>query len=75
MWLVAIAFAAAAAPAADSPYKLVVTWYQSGITAIDYPSRARCERAREALLGWLVARAARAGLPAESAEVAVCIPG
>lgn len=30
----------------SGPAKLVITWYQSGLIAIDYPNQTRCEQAR-----------------------------
>lgn len=79
MWLALLA----AAPAAErgpwdkytGPYKLVITWYQSGIVVTDYPNRARCEQGRQAVLERAAARAAKAGLPTESGDIAFCIPG
>lgn len=57
------------------PYKLVITWYQGGIVVTDYPNRARCEKGREAIVERMNARAARSGLPRESADIAFCVPG
>lgn len=65
----------AAVHAQVSPYKLIITWYQSGIIAIDYPNKARCERAREAVLERTRERTLKAGLPPESGDIAFCIPG
>ena len=31
------------------PSKLVLTWSQGGITAVDYPSQARCRAAADAI--------------------------
>lgn len=76
--LAALAMLALCAPAAAQPvepYKLIITWYQAGIIAIDYPSKQRCERARDAVLMTMRERAKRAGMPAESGEIAFCIPG
>jgi hypothetical protein len=38
-----------AALAQSEPYKLIITWYQSSNLEIDYPSLARCERAKMAV--------------------------
>ncbi len=38
-----------AAVAQAAPYKLIITWYQSDLTVIDYPSLARCEQAKLAI--------------------------
>ena len=87
--LAALALVASAAPAwsqlaatergpwdnYSGPYKLVITWYQAGIVVTDYPSRARCERGREAVVKRFADRASRTGFPAESGDVAFCIPG
>jgi len=59
----------------SGPYKLVITWYQGGITVTDYPNRARCEKGREAVNERLRQQAMRNGLPPESADIAFCIPG
>lgn len=58
----------------SGPYKLVITWYQN-ITVTDYPNRARCEAGRHAVVERALTRAAKAGLPPESADIAFCIPG
>jgi len=79
----ALLFAAPAAQAQErgpsdnysGPYKLVITWYQSGIVVTDYPNRARCEKGREAVVERARERATKAGLPPESADIAFCIPG
>lgn len=80
--VVLLALAAAATPSErgpwdeySGPYKLVITWYQGGIVVTDYPNRARCEKGREAVIARAAARAARSGLPPESADIAFCIPG
>lgn len=85
MSILALALAGAAAGAQakergpwdnySGPYKLVVTWYQAGITITDYPNRARCEQGREAVVERARQKAAKSGLPAESADIAFCIPG
>jgi hypothetical protein len=59
----------------SGPTKLVITWYQSGIVAIDYPNRARCEAARAVVLARGRERARQIGMPLESADNAFCIPG
>lgn len=73
--LLALVLAAPATAQSDGPYKLIITWYQSGIIAIDYPSKARCERARDAVLERSRERAVKQGLPPESGDIAFCIPG
>lgn len=40
--------------AQNVPYKLVIRWYQSDLTVIDYPTKARCEAARTAVLDEIV---------------------
>lgn len=72
--LAAASLAIAPAVQADGPYKLVITWYQS-IAVVDYPSKARCERAKQAVLDRTRAKALASGLPAESGDIAFCIPG
>ena len=37
------------AVAQAAPYKLIITWYQSNLTVIDYPSLARCGQAKMAV--------------------------
>ena len=49
-FLVLAAFVAAPALAQSGPFKLVIAWYQSNLTVIDYPSQARCEQARKAVM-------------------------
>lgn len=73
--VMALAVSAPASAQYDGPYKLIITWYQSGIIAIDYPNKQRCERAREAVLATMRERALKARLPPESGEIAFCIPG
>jgi hypothetical protein len=78
IWLALLAAAPAERGPWDNysgPYKLVITWYQGGIAVTDYPNRARCERARQVILEREMAKAARIGLPRESADIAYCIPG
>jgi hypothetical protein len=80
--MIALALAIAA-QAQVGPYKLVITWYQSDLTVIDYPSSARCEVARRAVEAE-VARRQREGLAGQppgtvivgkSPNGAFCIPG
>jgi hypothetical protein len=88
MWLVFLA--AVAAPAAErgpwdnysGPYKLVISWYQSDLTIIDYPSRARCEAAAKAVSDEVTRRSAEADAKfpggtkiGTSPNGAFCIPG
>jgi hypothetical protein len=53
--LTALALSAAQAEAGpwtryqQGPQKLVVSWAQGGVIAIDYPTWDRCQRAREAV--------------------------
>lgn len=75
--------AAVPAFAQAGPYKLIITWYQSNLTVIDYPSLARCEQARRAVEAEIERRAAtsQAALPPGSITIglspngAFCIPG
>jgi hypothetical protein len=65
------------------PAKLIITWYQSGLTAVDYPSQAKCEQARmfveEEVRRRL--RESAAAMPAGAVTIGVpangafCIPG
>lgn len=76
-FVAALALLGISAPTAaqsDGPYKLVITWYQS-VVVIDYPSLARCERAKQVLIERARARAVATGLPPESGDIAQCIPG
>ena len=57
------------------PYKLVITWYQGGITVTDYPNRERCEKGREAVIRHARQKALESRMPPESADIAFCIPG
>lgn len=52
-------------------YKLIITWYQAGIVAVDYPSKARCEAAKLAVMQ---AIERRNGGPSGN-DIAFCIPG
>lgn len=71
-----------AALAQASPYKLIITWYQSNLTVIDYPTKERCEAAAKAIKAeverQLVESAAvRPGstLVSKGPNGAFCIPG
>ena len=83
LYVSALLLPAAASAQASGPYKLVITWYQSNITVIDYPSQARCEAARRAVEAEIERRksASAASLPAGSITIgsspngAFCIPG
>ncbi len=75
IWLAVVLTASAPSAVVDGPYKLVITWYQGGIVVVDYPNRTRCERAKMVVLEREIAKAARIGLPPESADIAFCIPG
>lgn len=66
-----------------APYKLVIVWYQSSLTVIDYPSAARCEAARKAVMDEVKRRneQADAEMPPGAVRIgrspnsAFCIPG
>ena len=83
--LIPLMLVAVSAPALaqTGPYKLVITWYQSSLTVIDYPSATRCEAARRAVIEEAKRRSdqADADAPAGSIKVgrspngAFCIPG
>lgn len=73
--LTLVMLSAPVAAQSDGPYKLIITWFQSGIVVIDYPSKARCERASQAVLERMMEKAKRAGLPQEGGDIAFCIPG
>lgn len=75
---------ASSASAQSMPYKLIITWHQSNITVIDYPSAARCEAARLAVLAEVERRGAESRANAEriggqiiggTPNGAFCIPG
>lgn len=78
--VIALALQGAASPA--GPYKLVIS-SESGVVVTDYPSRARCERAKLAVEVESARRrqAAEASLPQGSILtrvpylIAACIPG
>ena len=63
------------------PAKLIVTWYQSGVTVINYPSQGRCEEARKVIDAEVQRRVKESAanpnfLPiGPSANGAFCIPG
>lgn len=67
----------------SGPAKLLISWYQSGLTVVDYPSQSRCEQARSFVMAEVRARAqaAQADMPAGSIAIskspngAFCIPG
>lgn len=74
---------ATAANAQATSYKLIIVWYQSSLTVIDYPSAARCEAGRKAVLDEIRRRQAQADADAPPGSViigrspngAFCIPG
>ena len=45
----ALLLAASARAQAPTPYKLVVAFDRGGMTVVDYPNAARCERAKLAI--------------------------
>lgn len=72
--IITAAFLAAASSASAqsaAPYKLIITWYQAGIVAVDYPSKARCEAARLAVMQAIEKRNGGPG----GNDIAFCIPG
>lgn len=79
----AVAVIPAPVYAQSAPYKLVISWYQSNLTVVEYPSKARCEAAARALNEEVDRRTAEtlASMPAGSVPVgkspngAFCIPG
>lgn len=54
-----------------TPYKLIITWYQAGIVAVDYPTKARCEAARLAVMEAIAKRSRTS----DGSDIAFCIPG
>lgn len=89
--MILLALLAATTPVAErgpwdnysGPFKLVITWYQSDLTIIDYPSRARCEIAKRAVEDEIAQREAEAAaarpagtiIISKSPNGAFCIPG
>lgn len=79
----ALAVLPSAALAQTGPYKLIITWPQSDITVIDYPSQSRCERGRKAVEAEAarILRESLATMPhgrqvaSRSPYGAFCIPG
>jgi hypothetical protein len=81
------AFAVLATSAAAQqglPHKLVITYSPGGVVVVDYPSRARCEQARQVLEQDTKDRAREARENAPSGAVVVgkpyhlrgvCLPG
>ena len=70
--IIAIMLVATSASAQSaSPYKLIITWYQAGIVAVDYPTKARCEAARLAVMQAIEKRNGGTG----GSDIAFCIPG
>ena len=72
-----------AALAQGSPYKLIVSWYQSNLTVIDYPNKERCETAAKAVNTEVARRVALSDAQAPPGSIrlggspngAFCIPG
>lgn len=68
--VIALITATSANSQSDTPYKLIIGWIATGIVVIDYPSLARCEVARAALLEAMKKRnGGRAN------DMGYCIPG
>lgn len=82
-----LAFVALATPtvavAQAGPAKLVISWYQSNLTVIDYPSKERCEAAARAVNAEVARRLAENDALAPPGSIrlggspngAFCIPG
>lgn len=84
MTLAALALASQSDAQQTTPYKLVVAFDRGGVTVIDYPSAARCERARVAIYADFQERLQRAQESTAPGAIvtgspyhfeAVCIPG
>ncbi|WP_324741611.1 hypothetical protein U8326_00090 [Tsuneonella sp. CC-YZS046] len=80
--LLSVAPLGAAAFAQTTPYKLIITWYQSNLTVIDYPTKERCEAAAKAItveverqLAESNALAPNTILLSKGPNGAFCIPG
>lgn len=85
--LLGVLLAATTTPASaqqPGPYKLVVAFDRGGITAIDYPTLDRCERAKRAVQADFLLRLDRSRANAVPGAIvtgapyhfeAVCIPG
>lgn len=70
--------------AQSTGYKLIVAYSEGGVTAVDYPTKARCETAREAVQSEARARIARSNANLAPGAILVqgprvpdafCIPG
>lgn len=80
--LLAVAIPSAALAQAG-PSKLVITWFQSNLTVVDYPTAARCEVARRVVEEEIARRAREsdAAMPPGAIKIgkspngAFCIPG
>ena len=71
-WLAALLLAIPVSAHAQSvQYQLIITWYQAGIIAIEYPSEERCERARIAVFNAMEKR----NPCMQGNDIAFCIPG
>jgi hypothetical protein len=88
MWLALLAAVAQAGERGpwdnySGPYKLVITWYQSDLTVIDYPNRARCEKAKQTVEEEIAKRKAESDALAPPGSIVIgkspngafCIPG
>ena len=71
-------------PSFTGPAKLIVTWYQSNVTVIDYATAARCEAGRKAVQmeadrrsqqAIAEARSSGGQIIGSSPNGAFCIPG
>ena len=79
-----IFFSAPATAQQAMPFKLVVAFDRGGVTVVDYPSAARCERARVAIYSDFQERLDRSRANAAPGAIitgspyhfeAVCVPG
>lgn len=70
---IAVSIIAASSVTAQTatPHKLIITWYQAGIVAVDYPTKARCEAARLAVMEAIAKRSRTS----DGSDIAFCIPG
>lgn len=66
-----------------APHKLIISWYQSNLIVVDYPSKERCEAAAMAVNAEVARRLAESDARAPQGSVristgpngAFCIPG
>lgn len=63
------------------PYKLIISWYQSNLIVIDYPTKVRCEAAAKAVNDEVERKIAEVSISTGAVPVikgpngAFCIPG